>query len=418
MAGLVLVDAELPAELRPPVKPHVVRDVPVAYGRAVIGWDTLPEKLQRENRDLTLDDVLRVQHLLGQKPRESGRARADMLAGVPVDPAPLANVPRLVVGSGPRRLGGRGRRRAAGELARRRARAVRRSLALRPGARDGEPSPGRRPGPDLPGGASPVATGAVRPARRASCRPRPPAGAAAAGFANATAALVASCPGRGSDGSVRATLPHSSRGPGRRPLKAEITGSNPVCGTNRTSRRPRSAPRGRYPFRRRAGGRQLPRRTDGAHRAAPAGDPDRGRVRPAPRQDRVGRHPLRSRRDRGHPRLDDRGAQRERVAARPRHPGRGHARRGARDPRPAAPGHAPHRHRADRRPPPRRSGARSSSRRSARAWSSIPGSTRSSATTRRSRRPRRRPASGSSTTVARRTGWSARSAGGTCRAGA
>ena len=100
VAGLILVDAELPAELRPPVKPHVVREVPIAYGRAVLGWDMLPEKLQRENRDMTLDDVLRVQHLLGQKARESGRARADMLAGIPVDPAPLADVPRLVVGSG------------------------------------------------------------------------------------------------------------------------------------------------------------------------------------------------------------------------------------------------------------------------------------------------------------------------------
>ena len=99
VAGLILVDAELPAELRPPVKPHVVRDVPIAYGRSVIGWDTLPEKLQRENRDMTLDDVLRVQHLLGQKARESGRARADMLAGGPVDPASLSDVPRFVVGS-------------------------------------------------------------------------------------------------------------------------------------------------------------------------------------------------------------------------------------------------------------------------------------------------------------------------------
>ena len=27
-------------------------------------------------------------------------------------------------------------------------------------------------------------------------------------------------------------MPHSSRGLGHRPLKAEITGSNPVCGTN------------------------------------------------------------------------------------------------------------------------------------------------------------------------------------------
>jgi pimeloyl-ACP methyl ester carboxylesterase len=100
VAGIVLVDAELPAELRPPVRPHLVRDVPIAYGRAVIGWDTPPEKLQREHRDLTLNDVLRIQHLLGQKARESGRARADMLAGVAVDPSPLAAVPRLAVGSG------------------------------------------------------------------------------------------------------------------------------------------------------------------------------------------------------------------------------------------------------------------------------------------------------------------------------
>ena len=28
------------------------------------------------------------------------------------------------------------------------------------------------------------------------------------------------------------TEPHSSRGPGHRPLKAEIIGSNPICGTN------------------------------------------------------------------------------------------------------------------------------------------------------------------------------------------
>ncbi len=34
-------------------------------------------------------------------------------------------------------------------------------------------------------------------------------------------------------------MPHSSRGPGHRPLKAEITGSNPVCGTT-PSPRPRS----------------------------------------------------------------------------------------------------------------------------------------------------------------------------------
>jgi pimeloyl-ACP methyl ester carboxylesterase len=100
VAGVVLLDAETPAAIRPPARPQVARDVPPVYGRAELGWETLPEKLQRENRDLSLDEVLRIQHLLGQKPRESGRARASMLAGVPVRPDLLEGVPTLVVGSG------------------------------------------------------------------------------------------------------------------------------------------------------------------------------------------------------------------------------------------------------------------------------------------------------------------------------
>jgi pimeloyl-ACP methyl ester carboxylesterase len=100
VSGLVLLDAEAPAAVRPPAKPHVVRDVPPMYGRAVIGWERLPEKLQRENRDLTLEEVLRIQHLLGQKPRESGRARASMVAGIPVRAELLDGVPMLVIGSG------------------------------------------------------------------------------------------------------------------------------------------------------------------------------------------------------------------------------------------------------------------------------------------------------------------------------
>lgn len=100
VAGLVLLDAEPPAGLRPPARPHEIRDVPVVYGRSVIGWNRLPEKLQRENRDLTLDDVLRIQHLLGQKPHESGRARAAILGGVSVSPELVEGVPTLVIGSG------------------------------------------------------------------------------------------------------------------------------------------------------------------------------------------------------------------------------------------------------------------------------------------------------------------------------
>jgi hypothetical protein len=66
----------------------------------MLGWDTLPEKLVREHRDLTLADVLRIGHMLGQKPAESGRAKRQVLGGVPVDRLALPDVPRLVIGGG------------------------------------------------------------------------------------------------------------------------------------------------------------------------------------------------------------------------------------------------------------------------------------------------------------------------------
>jgi hypothetical protein len=44
--------------------------------------------------------VLRIQHLMGQKPHESGRARRTMLRGVRVDRAKLPEMPRLVIGGG------------------------------------------------------------------------------------------------------------------------------------------------------------------------------------------------------------------------------------------------------------------------------------------------------------------------------
>ncbi len=99
-SAYVLIAPELPRDLRDPARPHVVRDVQDAYGRAELGWETLPEKLTREHRDLTLADVLRIQHMLGQKPFESGRARRQVLQGVPVDRTALPDVPRLVVAAG------------------------------------------------------------------------------------------------------------------------------------------------------------------------------------------------------------------------------------------------------------------------------------------------------------------------------
>ena len=69
---------------RPPGRTSCARS-PRSTASRVIGWETLPEKLLRDDRDLTLADVLRIQHLLGQKPHEAGAARRQMLAGVPVD---------------------------------------------------------------------------------------------------------------------------------------------------------------------------------------------------------------------------------------------------------------------------------------------------------------------------------------------
>jgi pimeloyl-ACP methyl ester carboxylesterase len=100
VSAYALLAPELPKDLRDPARPHVVRDIPDVYGRAALGWETLPEKLVREHRDLTLADVLRIQHLLGQKPFESGHARRQVLQGVPVDRGALPDVPRLLIGAG------------------------------------------------------------------------------------------------------------------------------------------------------------------------------------------------------------------------------------------------------------------------------------------------------------------------------
>ena len=100
IAALILISPEPPRDLREPVRTHELREIPDAYGRSLVGWETLPERLQRDDRDLTIEDVLRIQHLMGQKPHESGQARRQMLAGVPVDTRAIMAVPRLVIGGG------------------------------------------------------------------------------------------------------------------------------------------------------------------------------------------------------------------------------------------------------------------------------------------------------------------------------
>jgi pimeloyl-ACP methyl ester carboxylesterase len=100
VAGLVLIAPEAPLDVRGRAETHEIRDVPDVYGLAAIGWATLPERLTRDYPDLTLADVLRIQHLLGQKPHEAGAARRQVLAGIPVDRRVVSEVPRLVIAGG------------------------------------------------------------------------------------------------------------------------------------------------------------------------------------------------------------------------------------------------------------------------------------------------------------------------------
>ncbi len=99
-AGMILLSPEAPGALRREVLPFELADVPDVYSRELIGWSTLPEKLQRDHRDLTLPDVLRVQHMLGQKAHESGLARRQMMQGVSVERSSLDLIPKLVIGAG------------------------------------------------------------------------------------------------------------------------------------------------------------------------------------------------------------------------------------------------------------------------------------------------------------------------------
>jgi pimeloyl-ACP methyl ester carboxylesterase len=101
VGALVLISPPLPGELRSPADTHLLRDVPPVFRRDLIGWSGMPERIRRQNPDLSIADVLRVQHMMGQ---ESGAARRSMLAGVSVDREALRDVPRLVIGAGLDRL--------------------------------------------------------------------------------------------------------------------------------------------------------------------------------------------------------------------------------------------------------------------------------------------------------------------------
>ena len=95
--ALILISPAIPSPLRPVPPPHVVRLVPAIYQGELIDWAGTHDQIQRQNQDLTIADVSRIQHLLGT---ESGAARRQMLAGVHVQRDRLPDVPMLVIGAG------------------------------------------------------------------------------------------------------------------------------------------------------------------------------------------------------------------------------------------------------------------------------------------------------------------------------
>ncbi len=101
IAGLVLLSPGLPDPIRPRSPSHVVRLVPSRFRRELIGWAGAHDQIQRQNPDLSMADVMRVQHLMGA---ESGAARRQMLEGVSVDRGALDGLPIQVIGGGVDRL--------------------------------------------------------------------------------------------------------------------------------------------------------------------------------------------------------------------------------------------------------------------------------------------------------------------------
>ena len=185
--AVVLLDSELPRDLRSPVRPHELREIPDVYGRDHIGWETLPgEAPARQPRPHDRGRHPAPAPVRAEAARVGAGQARDPARASPIDRARLAGVPILVVGAG---LDGTssatGAERLAdwlgGDL-----RAVRSPFALRPGHRRAELPAGRGWRPGVPGDAPPVGRGAAEdgaatdgahprscyhPARPASRRP-------------------------------------------------------------------------------------------------------------------------------------------------------------------------------------------------------------------------------------------------------
>ena len=124
-----------PASSGAPARPHELREIPELYGRSVIGWETLPERLAaRSSATSPWPTSCGSSTCWARSRHESGRARRAGAGGRPVDRRALEDVPRLVIGGGlDRQVPVTSVERLA-EWLDAPYRAVRRALALRAGA--------------------------------------------------------------------------------------------------------------------------------------------------------------------------------------------------------------------------------------------------------------------------------------------
>ena len=98
--GLVLLAPSPPAEALPRrPEDHELRAVPSVYDAAWWGWTGTPEELRERMPDMDEQDLEKMTELMDGA-RESGFARRERMRGVPVDAAPLRDVPSLVIGAG------------------------------------------------------------------------------------------------------------------------------------------------------------------------------------------------------------------------------------------------------------------------------------------------------------------------------
>ena len=98
--GLVLLAPSPPAAVLPRrPQPHELRAIPAVYDAAWWGWAGPIEQLRERMPDMDEADLEKMTELLTGA-RESGRARRERMLGVQIDPAPLRDLPSLVIGAG------------------------------------------------------------------------------------------------------------------------------------------------------------------------------------------------------------------------------------------------------------------------------------------------------------------------------